>query len=145
MVVNVPRRDIRAASDNQEVALSLLVVRWGGEPTRFNEEQWGAASASVTDTYISAVVDKTICSTLVFLCANSSPRAEPFLRHASTSQNSLPCSVETDMSGTAPTTRSSASSSRPGESHSCSALLYRVSKRDGADNAELPTQHAIRA
>jgi hypothetical protein len=32
--------------------LSIVVVRWGGEPTDFNERQWGALSASTSDRYI---------------------------------------------------------------------------------------------
>jgi len=61
MVVRVPRRDVRAVPrEPPAVALSLLVVRWGGEPTLFNEEQWGAASASVTDTYIAAFIDGAV-------------------------------------------------------------------------------------
>ena len=42
----------------------MLVVRWGGEPTAFNEEQWGKASASVSDTYISAFVDGALYEAL---------------------------------------------------------------------------------
>jgi|TARA_B100000513_G_scaffold195649_1_gene126838 hypothetical protein len=60
MLLSTPRRDVRlhdAANPAPPVALSLLVVRWGGETTPFNEEQWGSASSSVSDTYISAFVD----------------------------------------------------------------------------------------
>ena len=32
--------------------LSIVVVRWGGELTEFNEAQWGALSASTSDRYI---------------------------------------------------------------------------------------------
>ena len=45
MVVNVARADVRHpiaegdAAGGAPVSLSVLVVRWGGEPTRFNEEQ----------------------------------------------------------------------------------------------------------
>ena len=42
----------------------MFIVRWGGEPTAFNEEQWGKASASVSDTYISAFVDGALYEAL---------------------------------------------------------------------------------
>ena len=32
--------------------LSIVIVRWGGAPSDFNEEQWGALSASTSDRYI---------------------------------------------------------------------------------------------
>ena len=32
--------------------LSVVAVRWGGDASGFNSEQWGATSASVSDTYI---------------------------------------------------------------------------------------------
>jgi hypothetical protein len=60
MVVRMHRRDVRRHTESRAVALSVLAVRWGGEPTLFNEEQWGRASASVSDTYISAFVDGTL-------------------------------------------------------------------------------------
>ena len=44
--------------------LSLLVVRWGGQETEFNVEQWGSASASTSSAYISAFVDSTIYKVL---------------------------------------------------------------------------------
>ena len=40
--------------------LSLLVVRWGGEETQFNVEQWGAASASTSSAYVSAFIDSSV-------------------------------------------------------------------------------------
>ena len=45
-------------------ALSLLVVRWGGEETEFNVEQWGAASASTSSAYARAFIDGTVYETL---------------------------------------------------------------------------------
>ena len=46
MVVAVPPSDVRRPSDVTEatrrVTLSLLIVRWGGQETDFNIEQWGA-------------------------------------------------------------------------------------------------------
>ena len=42
----------------------MFIVRWGGESTAFNEEQWGKASASVSDTYISAFVDGALYEAL---------------------------------------------------------------------------------
>jgi hypothetical protein len=46
------------------VSLSILVVRWGGEQTKFNVEQWGAASSSVSDEYVSAFLDDCVYSHL---------------------------------------------------------------------------------
>ena len=43
-------------------AVSLFVVRWGGESTLFNVEQWGEASSSVSDSYIDFVIDGTLYS-----------------------------------------------------------------------------------
>ena len=36
------------------------VVRWGGEQTQFNVEQWGTCSSSVSDEYVEAVLDGTL-------------------------------------------------------------------------------------
>lgn len=61
MVVSVPLSDVRRpGSAPQSVTLSLLVVRWGGQETEFNIEQWGAASSSTSDAYVSAFIDGTV-------------------------------------------------------------------------------------
>jgi hypothetical protein len=64
MVVAVPSSDVRRPSDVTEatrrVTLSLLIVRWGGQETDFNMEQWGAASSSTSDAYVSSFVDATV-------------------------------------------------------------------------------------
>lgn len=61
MVVLLPLADVRRPlGPAYTPALSLLVVRWGGESTPFNNEQWGAASSSVSGTYIDAVIDGTL-------------------------------------------------------------------------------------
>ena len=51
------RRPLGAA---YKPAVSLFVVRWGGEQTPFNNEQWGQASSSVSDDYIDYVLDGTL-------------------------------------------------------------------------------------
>jgi len=61
MVVFMQSTDVRRpAGPAYQPALSLFVVRWGGEQTLFNTDQWGAASASVSDEYIEAVLDQTL-------------------------------------------------------------------------------------
>ena len=61
MVVAVPPCDVRRPSEaTRRVTLSLLVVRWGGQETDFNMEQWGAASSSTSDAYVSSFVDATV-------------------------------------------------------------------------------------
>ena len=64
MVMNYPACDVRPlpmpGAAYPEVTLSLLVVRWGGEETQFNIEQWGVASASTSSAYVSAFVDSTV-------------------------------------------------------------------------------------
>jgi hypothetical protein len=60
MVVFMLPSDVRRPGQGYQPALSLLVMRWGGEQTQFNVEQWGAASASVSDTYVEAVLDQTL-------------------------------------------------------------------------------------
>mmetsp|Transcript_20045 Transcript_20045/g.66325 ORF Transcript_20045/g.66325 Transcript_20045/m.66325 type:complete len:325 (-) Transcript_20045:1858-2832(-) len=65
MVMNYPRTDVRMPpAAPWSPALSLLVVRWGGEETEFNVEQWGSASASTSSAYVSAFLDKTVYPTL---------------------------------------------------------------------------------
>ena len=49
--------DVRPAGAGEGVhhpppLLSVVAVRWGGDVSAFNTEQWGATSASVSDTYI---------------------------------------------------------------------------------------------
>jgi len=46
------------------VTLSMLIVRWGGEETDFNVEQWGAASSSTSDTYVKTFVDQIVYTRL---------------------------------------------------------------------------------
>jgi len=59
MLVTMPRPEVRLPmAGRAPPALSLLVVRWGGEPGHFNEEQWGRASASISDTYIHTFLDE---------------------------------------------------------------------------------------
>ena len=58
------RKLLRPGESRPPVTLSLLAVRWGGEETDFNVEQWGSASASTSSAYVSALVDKTIYPTL---------------------------------------------------------------------------------
>ena len=61
MVVSVPPSDVRRPSEaTRRVTLSLLIVRWGGQETEFNMEQWGAASSSTSDAYVSSFVDATV-------------------------------------------------------------------------------------
>ena len=64
MVMNYPACDVRPlaapGTAYPEPTLSLLVVRWGGEETHFNVEQWGSASASTSSAYVSAFVDSAI-------------------------------------------------------------------------------------
>jgi hypothetical protein len=58
MLVSVARREVRLPpAVRAPPALSLLVVRWGGEPGHFNEEQWGRASATSSDKYIHTFLD----------------------------------------------------------------------------------------
>lgn len=65
MLVSVSRREVRLPpAMRAPPALSLLVVRWGGEPGHFNEEQWGRASASITDTYIHTFLDEACFAAL---------------------------------------------------------------------------------
>ena len=63
MALSYPACDVRPepkGSGYPPVTLSLLVVRWGGEETSFNIEQWGTASASTSSRYISSFLDKTV-------------------------------------------------------------------------------------
>ena len=61
MVVWLLPRDVRKPSGPQYTpALSVFVVRWGGEQTQFNIDQWGACSSSVSDEYAEAVLDTTL-------------------------------------------------------------------------------------
>ncbi|KAL1496077.1 hypothetical protein AB1Y20_014704 [Prymnesium parvum] len=60
MVVWMSADDVRPRGAAAGVSLSVLVVRWGGEQTQFNVEQWGRASASVSDEYISCFLDETL-------------------------------------------------------------------------------------
>ena len=61
MIVHyVPSEVRRPSRVAQPPTLSLFVVRWGGEETHFNVEQWGAASASVSDAYVRSFVDGTV-------------------------------------------------------------------------------------
>lgn len=64
MVVFVTPCDVRPlpppGKETTQVTLSLLIVRWGGEETDFNVEQWGAASSSTSDAYVSTFVDSTV-------------------------------------------------------------------------------------
>ena len=60
MVVFILPADVRRPGQPYQPALSILCVRWGGEQTQFNTDQWGAASASVSDEYIEAVLDQTL-------------------------------------------------------------------------------------
>ena len=66
MVVFMDVADVRplAAGVGMQVSLSVLVVRWGGEQTQFNVEQWGRASASVSDEYVSCFLDETLYENL---------------------------------------------------------------------------------
>ena len=67
MVVTVDARDVRPASDGRLTArptLSIFVVRWGGEHTKFNNEEWGGAGASVSEQYIEWFLDKCVYATL---------------------------------------------------------------------------------
>lgn len=67
MVVTVEARDVRPASDGRLTArptLSVFVVRWGGEHTKFNNEEWGGAGASVSEQYIEWFLDKCVYATL---------------------------------------------------------------------------------
>ena len=61
MVMSYPLCDVRGPSGGSYVpTLSLLVVRWGGEETEFNVEQWGSASASTSSAYVSAFLDSSV-------------------------------------------------------------------------------------
>lgn len=64
MVMDYPQCDVRPLPVPGEPpyvpTLSLLIIRWGGEETQFNVEQWGSASASTSSAYVSAFVDSTI-------------------------------------------------------------------------------------
>ena len=81
MIVRVPRRDVRILlpSPRPHPSLSLLIVRWGANHTLYNEEQWGSASASVSERYISTFLDGTIYDCLgpdyevisAFICASA--------------------------------------------------------------------------
>ena len=55
------RADVRIAADGVPPApvMSVVVVRWGGETTDFNESQWGELSSSVSDRYIHSFLDHT--------------------------------------------------------------------------------------
>merc|ERR1740139_1047659 len=67
MVVTVEARDVRPASDGRLTArptLSVFVVRWGGEHTKFNNEEWGGAGASVSEQYIEWFLDRCVYATL---------------------------------------------------------------------------------
>eukprot|EP00315_Gephyrocapsa_oceanica_P012730 CAMPEP_0185286686 /NCGR_PEP_ID=MMETSP1363-20130426/2392_1 /TAXON_ID=38817 /ORGANISM="Gephyrocapsa oceanica, Strain RCC1303" /LENGTH=565 /DNA_ID=CAMNT_0027882495 /DNA_START=12 /DNA_END=1709 /DNA_ORIENTATION=+ len=69
MVVSVARCEVRPLNPDGGGAhppplLSLCIVRWGGEPGCFNDEQWGRASASVSDTYIHTFIDEACYGTL---------------------------------------------------------------------------------
>ena len=58
--------DVRSLDDARGYVpmLSAVVVRWAGEPTRFNEAQWGAISASVSDTFIEHFTDSALYASL---------------------------------------------------------------------------------
>lgn len=61
MVVFMNPVDVRwPAGPTWAPAISLFVVRWGGESTQFNNEQWGQASSSVSDDYVDYVLDGTL-------------------------------------------------------------------------------------
>ena len=60
MVLLVQPSDLRRPMPDYKPALSVFSVRWGGEATQFNNEQWGAASSSVSDSYAEAVLDDTL-------------------------------------------------------------------------------------
>ena len=61
MVVFMLPSDVRRpAGPEYTPALSILVVRWGGEQTVFNDDQWGQASSSVSDAYVDHVLDRTL-------------------------------------------------------------------------------------
>jgi len=67
MVVTVDARDVRPAVDGRLTArptLSIFVVRWGGEHTKFNNEEWGGAGASVSEQYISWFLDRRAAACL---------------------------------------------------------------------------------
>ena len=64
MVVFMQPCDVRRPMPMYAPAVSLLVVRWGAEQTQFNNEQWGQASSSVSDSYVDHVLDKTLYSRL---------------------------------------------------------------------------------
>ena len=53
------RADVRVFGDGIAApVMSVVVVRWGGETTDFNEAQWGALSSSVSDRYIHSFLDQ---------------------------------------------------------------------------------------
>ena len=60
MVVWMQPQDVRRPVRDYAPALSLFVVRWGGEQTPFNNEQGGQASSSVSDDYADYVLDGTL-------------------------------------------------------------------------------------
>jgi hypothetical protein len=92
MVVTVEARDVRPASDGRLTArptLSVFVVRWGGEHTKFNNEEWGGAGASVSEQYIEWFLDKCVYATLgpdYEVCTRCRNAATPQRRNAATPQ-----------------------------------------------------------
>ena len=63
MEVTMSPRDVRPATDGRLEAaptLSIFIVRWGGEATRFNQEEWGGAGASVSEQYIAWFLDRCV-------------------------------------------------------------------------------------
>ena len=60
MVVMMGPADVRRPVPDYSPAVSLFVVRWGGEQTPFNNDQWGQASSSVSDDYVDYVLDGTL-------------------------------------------------------------------------------------
>jgi hypothetical protein len=90
MVVTVEARDVRPASDGRLTArptLSVFVVRWGGEHTKFNNEEWGGAGASVSEQYIEWFLDKCVYATLgpdYEVCTRCRNAATPQRRNAAT-------------------------------------------------------------
>ena len=64
MVVFMLPSDVRRPLPSYVPALSVVSVRWGGEQTPFNNDQWGQASSSVSDEYAEHVLDRTLYSRL---------------------------------------------------------------------------------
>ena len=100
MVVTVEARDVRPASDGRLTArptLSVFVVRWGGEHTKFNNEEWGGAGASVSEQYIEWFLDKCVYATLgpdYEVCTRCLDAATPRRRDAApTGCRRPPCTV----------------------------------------------------